>query len=253
MRVKIHPNISSPSLWTVRIGCLCPSSNIRTMLVHSWLNGTVDWQRTQPLLPRRHPNSSKPNRLCPKSRPLEQVLGLTEPYVLGLVKKKNLLLGSVLSRHDSNWLRSKLTIQMILVLRLHGNPCTSLREATGSGGMVSIKTVATTRTGMFSSRSISPIFIARSISISLHTCKICGPIQRFHHRLPLPSLNQWSTVLHYQVSGTVPLDTTHRLKERRSTLRSSMSAMTLPTSLFEWMQPPFLSSKTCRSMENHLI
>ena len=125
------------------------------------------------------------------------------------------------------------------VLRLRGNRCTSLKVATGSGGMVSIKTVATTRTGTFFSRSICPIFIERSISIFLLTCKTCGPILQFRHRQPPRSSNRWLTVLHYLVNGTVLLVTTHRSKEHHSTLRSSTSAMTLPTFLYEWMQPPF--------------
>ena len=158
-----------------------------------------------------------------------------------------------LVKHVSNLSLSKQTTQTIQVLRLPGNRCTSLKVATGSGGMASIKIAAMMRIGTFSSRSISPTFIERSTSTFLRICKTCGPILPFHHRRPPRSLNRWLTVLHCLVNGTVLLATTRRSKEHRSTLRSSMLAMTLPTCLSEWMQPPFRNSRTCHLMANLLI
>ena len=170
----------------VKTGCSCQNSSIRTMLDHSWPNGTVDLQHIQPLSPLRHRNSLKQNQRYLKFKPLVRALGLTEHCAHGLVKKKNRWLGNVLLKHDSNSLLSKKKIQTIQVLRLHGNRCTLQKEAIGSGGMVLTKTVAMMRTGTSCSRYISQTSIERSISIYLHTFRICGPTQQFlrqrHHR-----------------------------------------------------------------------
>ena len=57
MRARTPPSTSLPWPLTVKIGCSCPNSNITTMHVLSWRNGTVDWLTTQPSGPPRLPNS----------------------------------------------------------------------------------------------------------------------------------------------------------------------------------------------------